>query len=290
MYCVVLAMSGLYQAAKGYVRCLRWLARFSPATICLALAFVFSGTIGAVAQNADPVADTTGPTGLFEGLVAERTHDGMTPINFAVEFKEPVVGFTADDINRDSWFLPADLDPTLIDPTISEFEQDSTNSLRYTFTLTPRREEDMGFDFLVTIPAGSLTDAAGNPNARIGGQYFTYSAPSANTPPVADAGADATVNAEGTIPLDGNGSTVDSRRTLTYSWTQTGGTGGTLADADEATARFTAPTLTAGADDVIHTFTLTVTDSNSATSADTVEITVNAPPLAVVAGAAERTD
>ena len=126
MYCVVLAMSGLYQAAKGYVRCLRWLARFSPATICLALAFVFSGTIGAVAQNADPVADTTGPTGLFEGLVAERTHDGMTPINFAVEFKEPVVGFTADDINRDSWFLPADLDPTLIDPTISEFEQDST--------------------------------------------------------------------------------------------------------------------------------------------------------------------
>ena len=289
MYCVVLAMSGLYQAAKGYVRCLRWLARFSPATICLALAFVFSGTIGAVAQNADPVADTTGPTGLFEGLVAERTHDGMTPINFAVEFKEPVVGFTADDINRDSWFLPADLDPTLIDPTISEFEQDSTNSLRYTFTLTPRREEDMGFDFLVTIPAGSLTDAAGNPNARIGGQYFTYSAPSANTPPVADAGADATVNAEGTIPLDGNGSTVDSRRTLTYSWTQTGGTGGTLADEKTATPTFTAPTLTAGADDVIHTFTLTVTDSNSATSADTVEITVNAPPLAMVAGAAERT-
>ena len=289
MYCVVLAMSGLYQADKGYVRCLRWLARFSPATICLALAFVFSGTIGAVAQNADPVADTTGPTGLFEGLVAERTHDGMTPINFAVEFKEPVVGFTADDINRDSWFLPADLDPTLIDPTISEFEQDSTNSLRYTFTLTPRREEDMGFDFLVTIPAGSLTDAAGNPNARIGGQYFTYSAPSANTPPVADAGADATVNAEGTIPLDGNGSTVDSRRTLTYSWTQTGGTGGTLADENTATPTFTAPTLTAGADDVIHTFTLTVTDSNSATSADTVEITVNAPPLAMVAGAAERT-
>ena len=40
---------------------------------------------------------------------------------------------------------------------------------------------------------------------------------------------------------------------------------------------------------MIHTFTLTVTDSNSATSADTVEITVNAPPLAVVAGAAERT-
>ena len=163
------------------------------------------------------------------------------------------------------------------------------NSLRYTFTLTPRREEDMGFDFLVTIPAGSLTDAAGNPNARIGGQYFTYSAPSANTPPVADAGADATVNAEGTIPLDGNGSTVDSRRTLTYSWTQTGGTGGTLADENTATPTFTAPTLTAGADDVIHTFTLTVTDSNSATSADTVEITVNAPPLAMVAGAAERT-
>ena len=36
------------------MRCLRGLFRFDPATICLALTFVFSGTVGAVAQTAVP--------------------------------------------------------------------------------------------------------------------------------------------------------------------------------------------------------------------------------------------
>ena len=95
-------------------------------------------------------------------------------------------------------------------------------------------------------------------------------------PLVANAGADKSVASEGTVTLDGSGSTqTDSTRTVTYAWTQTGGTGGTLADADKATARFTAPALNPGATDATHTFTLTVTDNQGSTQAtDTVEITV----------------
>ena len=102
-----------------------------------------------------------------------------------------------------------------------------------------------------------------------------------DVPPDADAGVDATVNAEETIALDGGGSTVDSRKTpLTYSWTRPVGATGTLTGANTATPSFTAAPLAPGAADVTHVFTLTVTDKNGATNADTVTITVNAPPLA----------
>ena len=75
MYCVVLALFGRYQAARRYLRCLRWLARFDLATICLALAFVFSGTIGAVAQTAVPGPDQKVAPGAMVVLDAS----GSTP-------------------------------------------------------------------------------------------------------------------------------------------------------------------------------------------------------------------
>ena len=57
LYCVVMVMFALYQAAKMYVRCSRWVVRFNPVIFCLALAFVFFGAVGSMAQNAQPVAD-----------------------------------------------------------------------------------------------------------------------------------------------------------------------------------------------------------------------------------------
>ena len=99
----------------------------------------------------------------------------------------------------------------------------------------------------------------------------------------------------GTVDLDGSTSTVDRRRTpLTYLWARTGGTStvnGTLDGATTATPRFTAESLTDGAEDVTHILTLTVTDSADVTATDTVTITVVsdfAAPVAIITGEEER--
>ena len=102
----------------------------------------------------------------------------------------------------------------------------------------------------------------------------------ATAPLVAEAGPAKNVASEETVTLDGSGTVSDSARTVTYAWTRTVGTSGTLVDADKATARFTAPALNPGDADAIHTFTLTVTDDQSSTAAtDTVTITVTASPF-----------
>ena len=81
-----------------------------------------------------------------------------------------------------------------------------------------------------------------------------------------------------TVTLESTGSSVDRRRgPISYTWARTGGTVGgsvTLSSMTAASPTFTADSLTPGADDVTHTFTLTVTDSTGATAADTVTITV----------------
>ena len=79
--------------------------------------------------------DTTAPTGAFE--TAPATHDGMTPFNMAVVFSEPVVGFTIADIQLQPLGIPADAFARDFTPTSSNFRQDPTNALRYTFTVTP---------------------------------------------------------------------------------------------------------------------------------------------------------
>ena len=96
---------------------------------------------------------------------------------------------------------------------------------------------------------------------------------SVNTPPVADAGPDqglslalgaSTVN----VTLDGSGSADSDGTVASYAWT------GTPDPADTAN-----PVVSFGAGD--HVFTLIVTDDDGAASAaDTVTISVNAPPVA----------
>ena len=67
-----------------------------------------------------------------------------------------------------------------------------------------------------------------------------------NQAPTADAGADQTVASGATVNLNGNGSSDPDGDTLTFAWTQTGGTAVTLTGADTATPSFTAPTLAPG--------------------------------------------
>ena len=282
---VVMAMFALYQAARRYaIRCLRRVFRFDPATICLALAFVFSTAVGAMAQ------DTTKPTGTITALgLAQNNHDGMTPINFQVVFDEPVSGFTADDIDRNPWNVPDDEDKATHTATISKFMVDSTNSLIYTFTLTPGVDSSGSgsrLAFTVSIPQDKITDAVGNKNRTIRGPHLTYSAPSANTPPVAHAGVDQTKRHGELVTLDGSGS-MDKEGEVTYSWARTGVITGITVNLSDTKAEM--PTFTAnaapGTVNVVHIFTLTVTDNEGATDTDTVTVVILSPFLTLTANA-----
>ena len=94
--------------------------------------------------------------------------------------------------------------------------------------------------------------------------------PPPNEPPVVNAGADQTVD-EGTIVIL-SGTASDPHGTIvSYAWTQPDGTMVALAGADNATAMFTAPSVT---DDETLTFQLTVTDNDGTTNSDDVRVTV----------------
>ena len=110
---------------------------------------------------------------------------------------------------------------------------------------------------------------------------ITVEAPPPNVPPISDAGPDQTVVSGATVELDGSRSDDPDGTIASYFWERTGGTTGanvTLSDARAVKPTFTADTLTPGADDVIHTFTLEVTDTRFFSASDTVTITVEAPP------------
>ena len=90
-----------------------------------------------------------------------------------------------------------------------------------------------------------------------------------NTAPVADAGVDQRVVTPGSVSLAGSGTDADDD-TLTYSWTQTGGTPSvTLTNASGATATFSAPTVTTETE---LTFRLTVSDDALSDTDDVVVV------------------
>ncbi len=91
-----------------------------------------------------------------------------------------------------------------------------------------------------------------------------------NQAPVADAGADQTVDEESTVTLAGSGTDPEAGE-LTFEWDQVSGPSVSLSGADTATASFTAPSLTSDQDLV---FELTVTDAQGLSSTDQVTVTV----------------
>ena len=107
-----------------------------------------------------------------------------------------------------------------------------------------------------------------------------------NTAPVANAGANASVDELASVTLDGSLSSDADGDTLTYAWTQTAGTSVTLTNATSVQATFDAPDVTAVNTPDSLTFQLQVSDgslSNSATVTITVNdigVGVNSPPVA----------
>lgn len=106
---------------------------------------------------------------------------------------------------------------------------------------------------------------------------ITAGVPVTPEPPVADAGADQTVEGSGTVTLDGSSSYAKEGEIITYAWSQIGGSPGVvLKNADTAFSSFTAPQ--AGELEKNLTFQLKVTDSNDLSAVDTVKVAVRGNP------------
>jgi hypothetical protein len=95
----------------------------------------------------------------------------------------------------------------------------------------------------------------------------------ANTPPVANAGASQTVTSGTTVTLNGTASSDSDGSIAGFAWTQTVGTAVTLTSATTSQPTFPAPTVASA---TTLTFSLVVTDNLGAASpASTVTVTVN---------------
>ena len=94
-----------------------------------------------------------------------------------------------------------------------------------------------------------------------------------NDAPTANAGADQSVVEGATVTLSGSGYDPESA-TLTYAWTQTGGTSVTLSNAAASVPTFTAPSLGLAGSATL-TFQLTTTDSGGLMASDTCVVTVS---------------
>jgi len=94
-----------------------------------------------------------------------------------------------------------------------------------------------------------------------------------NQPPIADAGANASVAPGASVVLDGNASRDTDGTIVAYAWAQTAGTTVTLSSTNTPTAAFIAPAAAGTL-----AFRLTVTDDAGASASKDVVITVTAPP------------
>jgi hypothetical protein len=95
-----------------------------------------------------------------------------------------------------------------------------------------------------------------------------------NSAPVANAGANQSVDEQTTVTLNGSASSDPDGDTLGYSWTQTAGVTVTLADAFSVQASFDSPDVGIGSSTSL-TFQLRVTDGNGGVNTTSVDVTVN---------------
>lgn len=112
--------------------------------------------------------------------------------------------------------------------------------------------------------------------------------PRANETPIANAGADQSVDEQTIVNLLGSG--VDNDGTVaSYLWTQIAGDAVALTNADNASTSFTAPNVI---NEVVLTFRLTVTDDEGATTTDFIDITIipSAPPSLAITTANNNND
>ena len=247
------------------------------ATICLALAFVFTGTGGALAQFFPPVANAGPDLTVASGATVRLDGRGSTP-------------GTGATIYWWNWRSNSNSnDPVCaVPPPLIE-----SNSARPSFTapILEAGDADVIYCFSLLIQDTEEVYASDWDKVRV-----TVTAPPFPAL-VAEAGTSRSVDSGAVVPLDGTGSTSPGgSRVVVYAWTRTGGTGDPtvmLSDPAVLQPTFVADTLNPGDADVTHEFTLVVTDNKnpdgeSDGESDMVTITVEAPelsPLEANAGA-----
>ena len=131
------------------------------------------------------------------------------------------------------------------------------------------------FKLLTSLLFTAALVACGGGGGSGGGGGGSSSSTASNVAPVANAGADKTVNAGATIELVADG--TDSDGSITgYQWTQLSGPNVSLTaiDLDAAHFSFVAPS-TGAEDSTTLEFRLQVTDNDGATATDTVVFTIN---------------
>jgi hypothetical protein len=102
----------------------------------------------------------------------------------------------------------------------------------------------------------------------------TVTAPAANRPPTANAGADQTVPSQRRVTLNGSGSSDPEGKSLRYYWTQRSGPRVILSDPRNVKPTFRAPVVTGSSMSL--TFELRVADPQGLAANDTCTITVAA--------------
>jgi hypothetical protein len=144
-------------------------------------------------------------------------------------------------------------------------------SLQPTFTAPQVGPNGETLVFELTVDDGALTNA----------DVVTLVVRNLNRRPVANAGADQTIDEGALVTLDGSSSYDPDMDALSYLWEQTAGQPVTLVDPTSVQPSFTAPVV--GQDGGLLTFHLTVDDGLLSSPAAVVNITVknvNHPPVA----------
>ncbi|HEY3831251.1 MAG TPA: hypothetical protein VGO03_03080 [Acidimicrobiia bacterium] len=154
-------------------------------------------------------------------------------------------------------------------PTVS---LSSTTAQKPTFT-APNSATTLTFSLVVTDTQNAVTGSGTNGNTSTASTVNINAADYAA--PLASAGSNQTVRTSKPVTLDASGSSQADGHTLTYQWTQTGGTTVTLSDPTAVKPTFTSPNASSTLK-----FTVTVTDTQNPNPA-TNSSTSNAVTVAV---------
>lgn len=125
-----------------------------------------------------------------------------------------------------------------------------------------------------------------DPHNLTGPDSVSINISNVNQLPIANAGADQTVNENTLVTLNGTLSADPDLDALSFTWTQTAGPLVTLTGGTTASPTFTAPAVGAGG--MMFTFRLVASDGQASSAADTVNILVqdtNDPPVCTLAQA-----